>query len=715
MADVGNLTAKLTLDTTGFSKGAGEAEGLAKKLAGGIGNALGGVAAGVTAAVGAAAAGVTALVKEAATSFADYEQLVGGVETLFKDSAGIVEDYAMNAYKTAGISANEYMQTVTSFSASLLQSLGGNTEQAAQIADMAITDMADNANKMGTDMTAIQNAYQGFAKQNYTMLDNLKLGYGGTKEEMERLLQDAEKLTGIKYDIKNLSDVYNAIHAIQTELGITGTTAEEAQNTISGSLNMMKSAWQDLLTSLAGGGKGLSEAIDDLVESAEAFLANIIPVIEEALYGIGDLIMQITPIIAERLPELIGNLVPMLIETGVYLVNALIESLPSLISTIAAALLEVLPSLVDAIVAMINALLTDILPILAELAINIVIALAQNLGENAQMLTEGVITLILTLLQLFVENLPIILEAGLTIILGIVDGILYNLHNITDAIVQMIVTVVTTIIEHLPEILMAAIEIGAKIVAGIVMAIPNLITSVGRMIGIVDSAKDSVTASTSAMNNDVNSTLKSMAGSLSAAGQNTAEASANIRNRATDLNVNVKAIEKDMNQSFGRMVDIVDLCRDKVEFILKDMSRILTEEGSNMSISMANLASSFSMSADSIASSCYRMADAARDALDALNRLASARVSSGGFGGGHASGGYVSAGTTYLVGELGPELITPTRSGYVHTAEETADMLGGSGDIYITIQGDVYDDEYSMRNKLRDAMLDVLEEQLAYG
>ncbi len=187
--------------------------------------------------------------KQALDSYADYEQLVGGVETLFKDNASTVENYANNAYKTAGLSANDYMETITGFSASLLQSLNGDTAKVAEVGNMAVTDMADNANKMGTDMSLIQNAYQGFAKQNYTMLDNLKLGYGGTKEEMQRLLSDAQKITGIKYDINNLNDVYQAIHAIQGKLDITGTTAKEANTTIQGSVSAMKSAWTNLLTS----------------------------------------------------------------------------------------------------------------------------------------------------------------------------------------------------------------------------------------------------------------------------------------------------------------------------------------------------------------------------------------------------------------------------------------------------------------------------------
>lgn len=238
--DLGNETRKAgnaTDETSGkFSKLGEVAKGAAKVA---------------LAVVGATATAVGALVKQAVESYAEYEQLVGGVDTLFGSASAEVQKKADNAYKTAGMSANEYMETVTGFSASLIQSLGGDTEKAAKYADMAITDMSDNANKMGTDMSLIQNAYQGFAKQNYTMLDNLKLGYGGTKEEMERLLKDASKISGIKYDISSYADIVDAIHVVQTEMGITGTTAKEASTTIQGSISSMKSAWQNLLTGLA--------------------------------------------------------------------------------------------------------------------------------------------------------------------------------------------------------------------------------------------------------------------------------------------------------------------------------------------------------------------------------------------------------------------------------------------------------------------------------
>lgn len=233
-------------------------------------------------------------VKQAFQNFADYEQLVGGVDTLFKDSSQKVQDYAAKAYMTAGVSANKYMEMVTSFSASLLQSMGGDTSQAADVANMAMVDMSDNANKMGTSMESIQNAYQGFAKQNYTMLDNLKLGYGGTQKEMKRLLDDASKLTGEKYDIKNLSDVYKAIHAIQEEMGIAGTTQKEAMTTVSGSMNAAKAAWQDVLTAI-GSGKDIKKTIKNFASTAKVALKNAAPVVRQAVEGLFSAAKELAP------------------------------------------------------------------------------------------------------------------------------------------------------------------------------------------------------------------------------------------------------------------------------------------------------------------------------------------------------------------------------------------------------------------------------------
>ena len=301
--------------------------------------------------------------KSAIDSYANYEQLIGGVETLFKDSAGIVEGYANNAYKTAGLSANDYMETVTSFSASLLQSLNNDTAKSAEVADMAITDMSDNANKMGTDMSMIQSAYQGFAKQNYTMLDNLKLGYGGTKSEMERLLKDAQKISGVKYDISNLSDVYNAIHVIQGELGITGTTAKEASTTIQGSVASMKSAWSNLLTGVADDNADWGTLVNNFVDSVVTAGDNLLPRIEIAVEGIGLLI-------TDGLALLLQNVVPMGMQLIQNLITGMANQLPDIIPSINGAM----GMIINGIVAM--------LPQILQMGIQIIVSLVQGIAQS---------------------------------------------------------------------------------------------------------------------------------------------------------------------------------------------------------------------------------------------------------------------------------------------------------------------------------------------
>ena len=242
--------------------------------------------------IGLASVGaITKISKSALDAYANYEQLVGGVDKLFGKSSSTIIKNANKAYRTAGVSANKYMEQATSFSASLISSLNGDTQKAAKITDMAIRDMSDNVNVFGSNMEDIQRAYQGFAKQNYTMLDNLKLGYGGTKTEMERLLKDAEKISGVKYDISNLSDVYEAIHVIQKEMNITGTTAKEAADTIEGSVNTMKSAWENWLTAIGSGSeKDIQKTTKALTKSISNVGKNALPVIKNVLKSMKGLV-----------------------------------------------------------------------------------------------------------------------------------------------------------------------------------------------------------------------------------------------------------------------------------------------------------------------------------------------------------------------------------------------------------------------------------------
>ena len=352
--DVFDLVARIRLDSSEYEQGVGKAKGTFSTLASGVKTGLATVAKVGAAAVTAAATGVAALTKMGIEGYAQYEQLVGGVETLFKDSQGAVMQYAENAYKTAGMSANEYMETVTSFSASLIQSLDGDTAKAAEVGNMAITDMSDNANKMGTSIEMIQNAYNGFAKQNYTMLDNLKLGYGGTKEEMQRLIDDANKVKKANGEMADLSidsfaDVSEAIHIMQTEMGITGTTAREASSTIEGSISMMKGAWQNLVVGMADENANMEVLINNFVDSTATAAENLLPRIEQTLKGIGDLITALAPVIAEALPKLVESVLPSLLQAAVSLVTALVKGI-----------ITALPAVYDALLIGVQTILVEV-------------------------------------------------------------------------------------------------------------------------------------------------------------------------------------------------------------------------------------------------------------------------------------------------------------------------------------------------------------------
>lgn len=365
MNELFKILGTVAVDNSGANDALDETTGKAEKSHGNISKAFSkigeaAVAVGKTMAVGlgVAATAIGGIAKASLDSYADYEQLVGGVDTLFKDSSKKVQDYANKAYETAGMSANDYMETVTSFSASLLQSLDGDTDKAADKANQAIIDMSDNANKMGTSIESIQNAYQGFAKQNYTMLDNLKLGYGGTKEEMERLLEDATAISGVEYDIESYADVVDAIHIIQTQMGITGTTAKEASSTISGSMSSMKSAWTNLITGLGNEDADLSGLIDKFTESAETVMDNVLPRVEKILGGITNALPKLLSKISKKLPSTLKSFLPSLLKAATTLLKGVVQALPTL--------LKVLIEQVPYIVTELGAALMDALPILLD-------------------------------------------------------------------------------------------------------------------------------------------------------------------------------------------------------------------------------------------------------------------------------------------------------------------------------------------------------------
>ena len=398
---------------------------------------------------------VAGLVTNATSAYAEYEQLVGGVDTLFKESSAKVQAYAEKAYETAGMSANEYMNTVTSFSASLLQSLGGDTEKAADKANVAITDMSDNANKMGTSMEMIQNAYQGFAKQNYTMLDNLKLGYGGTKEEMQRLLDDAEKLSGQEFDISSYADIVDAIHVVQTEMGITGTTAAEASGTISGSMASVKGAWTNLVTAMASDDLPLDEYITKFADSATTMVKNMLPRIQKALGGVVQLIDQLAPVIIGAIPELVSELLPSVISAATGLISVVVDILPDLIS----ALIDMIPAFIEGFVTIINAIiealpqimealvsaLPALIPLIVDGLISMIVTLCEVLPQIIQPIIDHLPEILITLVGALMENLPVLIEGLITLVLGLVLAI----PQIISALLDATPTILTMIVDGL--------------------------------------------------------------------------------------------------------------------------------------------------------------------------------------------------------------------------------------------------------------------------
>lgn len=492
MASDGTLKFDTSLDSGGLQSGMGKVAGIAQQALGVFSGQM------MTRAVDS----LVNLGKTALSSVGALEQNVGGVETLFGDTADAVIAAADRAYQTAGMSANDYMSTVTSFSASLLQSLGGNTEEAAKVADMAIIDMADNANKMGTSMDMIQNAYQGFAKQNYTMLDNLKLGYGGTKTEMERLLADAQKLTGVKYDINNLNDVYQAIHVIQEEMGITGTTAKEASETLEGSMAAAKAAWDNFMNG-SGDADQLADAFATAADNIVKNLAEIIPRFAETLPALaGAIVSQIPGLAAAIVPavlsagqsileqardavtafdfvaaaeDVVQKITDFISSDGLgSFLGCLVDIFTGIVNGISSMLPVLLPALVELIAYTVTTLI-DQLPALLECALQLIIGLADGLLAALPVLVAALPEIINSVVSFLVAAAPQILQAGITLLLALIEAIPVIVPQIVAALPQIITAIINGLIAAGPQVLASAQEVWGQITA----AVPQLIADIG--------------------------------------------------------------------------------------------------------------------------------------------------------------------------------------------------------------------------------------------
>lgn len=446
-----------------------------------------------------ATAGIGAALKSALSEGADLQQSIGGIETLFKDSSEKVIANAKEAYRTAGMSANEYMEQTTGFAASLLQSLGGDTAKAADMADVAMRDMSDNANKMGTSMESIKFAYQGFAKQNYTMLDNLKLGYGGTKEEMSRLLADAEKISGVHYDMSNLSDVYSAIHVIQGELDITGTTAKEAATTFTGSIGSMKAAAKNVLGNLMLG-DDIKRSLQSLTDSTVTFVnGNLLPAItniisnmptaiitiisgtapriiasiadaaSKIMGNIGKNIGQILSMVLSSVFNIAGTLVdsaPLLVEAAIEMLGGIVEALPAVTSTI----YDVIPELVNSITYGLLGKVPEIIECGTKLFMSIVDALPEvitNIVDLLPVLIDGIIGGIMS-------SLPQIVQAGITLFISLVEAMPQIVETVVDSLPQIIDGITTALLQNIPLI----IQTGVSLLLAIIDDLPFIISQI---------------------------------------------------------------------------------------------------------------------------------------------------------------------------------------------------------------------------------------------
>ena len=503
--DLLNLAAKLTLDSSEYNRGLDSAGEKADALAGKLKSGLAFVGKAAVAGIAATGAAVAGLTKKAIEGYADFEQLVGGIETLYEDLSVDIGIYADRAYKTAGMSANEYMETAIGFAAALNNSLmesEGNISRSAELTDQIIIDMSDNVNKMGTSMEAVQNAYRGFSRGNFTMLDNLALGFSGSAEGMQKLLDKAEELSGVKYDISSFADITEAIHVVQEEMGIAGTTAREASETISGSLSSVRSAWQNLVVGMADENADIGQLVTNFADSVGTAAGNLLPRIQQSLEGIGKVVQAVAPVIAQALPTLVQNVLPSLLSTAASLLlsfgEAIIDGLPVIIDAATQAVMALGRGIVDAlpkiipkigeIIKTIVDVLTDpgTLSMLVDSAISIIMTLADGLLKAVPKLINRIPKIIDRLVNgLLGKGLPAFLDAGVRLFTSIVEALPKIISNIVAVIPTIINKIVSALKDAIPMLVAAGIQlltalVGAlpDIIAGIVAALPVIIDGI---------------------------------------------------------------------------------------------------------------------------------------------------------------------------------------------------------------------------------------------
>lgn len=755
--NVGELTAKLTLNTVGFDNAISSVTGSVGQLASGISGALGGITAAVGAAVTAAATGIGALVKQSVSNFGEYEQLVGGMQKIFDDMdySQISED-ANNAWMTMNLSASEYLGMINQVGATFASTMGD--QQGYEVAKQGMQAIADYASGTGRSVTELNtkfamitrstSSYQSIADQFAGILPQTSKDFLEQAQAAGFLSKKYTELTKVP-----VAEYQQAVSAMLEkgveDLNLTGNTASETMDTITGSIAGLKAAWENLMTGLADSQQNIEPLIENVVNMAGAVLENLLPVISTVLQSIVQLIADLAPLIAEELPKLIETITPLLIEAALHLVEILTENLPLLIVTLSDALIEQLPNFVNIVITLLDSLMTLIVPLLLTFAeafiltlaqsivenapqlsdslfqliifivqlltdflpqiivagVQIIAALAQSFADNSTLIVQSIIQLLVVILTTILENLPTLIMAGLQIILGLAEGLIQNMYLVTDALVQIIALIPQIIIEHIPEILEAAMKIGLAVVEGVLMAIPSLLVSVGRLLGIVDEAEQDVTQSSEMMSQstlgmatNVGSGISGIEASLAGLSANMASASEGMSSAVSNMSNNTQQAMVPIYDGMGNLIGEFAATSNSAKQTTKSVSNSaksaqtsaqtsteqILQNNAKVEASMKHLnevSASPQVDPSGVEAGCQAIISSVDQAINAMNNLSASGGGGGGaFGGGRMAGGYTRAGTTYLVGEQGPELVTMTRNAYVHNANETADLLGDRGD-----------------------------------
>lgn len=467
MADVGVVKYKVELDDSDVGKQADKTQSTLTSKFGSAAKKVGAAAlAASTAVATAATAAVVDMTKQAVSAYADYEQLTGGIKKLFEDNAHFVVANSEKAFETVGMSSNQYMQTVTGFSAALINSLGGDTKEAAAMADVAMRDIADNANTFGKyTADEIAGVYQALAKGQFQTLDNLNLGYGGSKEGMQALIDKANELGAAQGKNANLtidsfSDIVEAIHRVQEDMNIVGTTANEGATTISGSIDMVKASWENVMTHIGSGNADqLYDAINNLVSSVEAAAGNLLPVIERALQGISQLVADLAPQIAEKIPTMITDALPSLLAAGVEAIKALADGLVTSIPTL-------MPTVIE-IVMQLGQMIIDLAPDLIKCGIDLIVQLALGLAEALPDLIPVAVDAVITIVDTLLDNIDLLIDAAIQLIMALADGLIDALPRLIEKAPEIIIKLVEALIRNYPKIVGAGTDLVVKLIEGI--------------------------------------------------------------------------------------------------------------------------------------------------------------------------------------------------------------------------------------------------------